>query len=295
MDSAIYFGIPGQARKLYDPAGGLLATRDIASSVFVTGDGGARVSKAYAGNRTYVLNYGALGRENYDWLNNFQQGHMGVGPFVLLDPGRRNLLTVNQSSGTSAANDTRDFTVAGVGGTISSDASLVTPFPRTLKWLFSTTTPATASITLDKPSKVPSWYGIPVIPRWYTFWCMVVGGPVNLNLSVSWMSSSGAVLGTTTSATLTTSATNWQRISASAIPPVGTVWAKCQLLPVVATIAAGEFINLTSFMFHEGDQPEAWTGGTGVYPVQIVGLPERYGFAEPGMLVSPTMTLQEVR
>jgi hypothetical protein len=295
MDGGIYFGRVGQTRRLYDPLGGLLATRDISSSVFATGGGGARVNKAYSGYRVYSLNYGALGRDSFDWLNNFQQGHMGQGPFVLLDPGRRNLLTVNQSSGTSAANDTREFTVSGVGGTIASDASLVTPMPRTLRWSFGTSTPASALLSLDKPSSV--WPGIPVVSRPYTFWCLVVGGPIDLQIQVQWLDLAGtSVVTTALSAVVTPSTTNWKMMRVTSTPPTNAYWGLCQVVPTVATITAGESLWFSSFMLNEGDNPDPqWVGGTGVYPVQILSLPERYGFAEPGMLVSPTMVLQEVK
>jgi hypothetical protein len=266
----------------------------VSTSTFLTGNGGARVDKAYGGNRTYVLNYGVLGRENFETLTSFHQGHRGPGPFVLLDPGRRNMLAVNQSSCTSASNDTREFTVSGAGGSLSSDSSLSTPFPKTLKWSFATTTPASALLSLDKPSRAPGWYGMPVMSRPYVFWCMVIGGPIDITLTITWYNLAGASVGTSTT-TVTTSTTDWKRPFVTATPPVGGVWALCTVAGVVGTITAGESVNFSSFMFHEGTSPETWAAGTGIYPVQVMGLPEKYGFAEPMMLVGPTMTLQEVK
>ncbi len=295
MDAAMYFGRPGALTKLYDPTGGMLATRDIGTTTFQTGSGGVRVQKGLNGVRQYVLNYGALGRASFDYLAQFHQGHMGVGPFVFLDPGRRNLLTTNQSSSTSVTNDTRDFTVSGAGGTITSDATLTTPLPRTLKWSFGTTTPAAAGLSLDKPSSV--WPGIPVTSRPYTFWCMVVGGPVNLQLSLKWMNLAGGTISTSLSSMVTTSITNWQMVSLRALTvPVGAVWVQPGVAPDVSTIASGESLFFSSFMLNEGDNPDdRWAPGTGVYPVQVMSVPERYGFAEPGMMVSPSLVLQEVR
>jgi hypothetical protein len=295
IDSAAYFGRPGQVRRLYDPTGGTIATREIGTTTFQTGSGGVRVQKALNGIRQYALNYSALGRVTYDWLAQFHQGHMGVGPFVFLDPGRRNLLTVNQSSTTSATNDTRDFTVSGAGGTITSDDTLTTPLPRTLKWSFATTTPAAASLSLDKPSSV--WPGIPVVVRPYTFWCMVVGGPVDLQLSLRWMDVAGTTITTSLSSVITTSATVWSMVALRVTaPPVTSCWVQAGVAPVVGTIASGESLYFSSFMLNEGDNPdEQWAPGTGVYPVQVVSLPERYGFKAPDMTVSPTLVLQEVR
>jgi hypothetical protein len=294
MESTVYFGRPGLLRKLYDPTGGILATRELASSVFQTGSGGARVQRALNGVRQYSLNYGALGRTNFDWLNNFQQGHMGPGPFVLLDPGRRNLLTVNQSSATSAIGGINDFTVSGAGGAIASDATQTVLLPNTLKWSFATTTPATALLTLAKPSTV--WPGIPVLsPRTYTFWFSCLGGPINVVAQIVWYNLAGGVVSTTSSSAVTSSVTDWTRVSVSASPPSTALWATVQVAPVVATITSGESLYFNNFSFGEATAPEPWAGGTGVYPVMLLGMPEKYGFAEPGMLVSPTLVLQEVR
>lgn len=295
-DNAIYFGLPGKVQRLWDPVGGMLVTRDLSTSVFITGSGGARTKKALNGVRQYQLSYQALGRDSFEYLNAIHQGAMGPGPFVLLDPGRRNLLTANQSTTTSQANDTRDFTVAGTGGSLSSDTAVVTALPRTLKYSFATTTPASASLTLDKPSKV--WPGIPVIVRPYTFSVSVIGsvGAVNFQLAIRWFDSAGATISTSTSSAITSSLTTLTRYSITATAPVNALWAVCLVLPDVATIAAGESLNFAGFMFNEGSSADAvWQLGTGVYPVQTIAMSERYGFAEPGMLVNPVLVLQEVR
>jgi hypothetical protein len=296
-DLNIYFGRPGQLRDLYDPVGGMLATRNLGTATFATGSGGARVQRALDGTRQYSLNYGVLGRVNFDWLESFRQGHFGPGPFVLLDPGRRNLLGFNQSSGTSSSNDTRQFTVSGVGGSLSSVASLSTPFPRVLGWTFGTATPATAQLVLDKPSSV--WPGIPVWPRPYTFWMMVLGAgtTVDFQLRLEWLALDGSVLSTVNSSTFTTSLTVWQMVNVRAItPPSNACWLRASVNPTVATIGINDIMYMSSLMLNEGDQPDAqWAPGTGVYPVTILSMPEQYGFGQPDMLVSPTLVLQEVK
>lgn len=298
-DLDVYFGRPGQLRRLFNPSGGILATRNVGTIVFPTAQGGARVQRALDGTRQYSLNYGALGRVNFDWLDAFRQGHFGAGPFVLLDPGRRNLLTYNQSSATSATNDTRQFTVTGTGGVLSAVSTFVTPFPRVLAWTFNTTTPATAQLVLDKPSTVTGWMGTPVWPRPYTFWCMAIGGggTIDFTLRIEWLDLAGSVLSTVNSSTFTSNLTNWQMVSCRATtPPAIACWLRLSVNPVVATIASGDVLYMTSFMLNEGDQPDpTWAPGTGVFPVSVVSLPETYGYAHPDMVVSPTLVLQEVK
>lgn len=296
-DLSVYFGRAGQLRRLFDPLGGIVATRNLGTTVFPTGSGGARVSRQLDATRQFSLNYGALGRPNYDWLAAFAEGHFGVGPFVLLDPGRRNLLTSNQSSGTSVSNDTRNFTVSGTGGALSSDATLTTPTPRTLKWTFSTATPATAKLVLDKPSSI--WPGTPIWARPYTFWCMVLGAGTSVDfvMTVEILDLAGNVLSTVNSSTITSSVTVWQMVMSRALSvPANACWLRCSINPTVATIAVNDALFFTSFMLNEGQGPDAqWAPGTGVYPVQIVSLPETYGYGQPDMVVSPTLVLQEVK
>jgi hypothetical protein len=294
IDEDVWFGRPGQIQKLWAPKGGILATRDVSTTTFFTGAGGARVNKALNGTRTYTLQYGGLGRDSFTFLDAFQQGHQGVGPFIVIDPGRRNKLTANQSSSTSLTNDTTDFVVTGTSVTMTSDNTLITPLPNTLKMLFGASTPGTTSLVLG--GAWSTWPGIPVRPDMdHCFWCMVVGGPIDVQAVITWLGLTGNVLGTSTSAALTTNAVNWQRLSVVGTPPIGTVWCTAQILPASATIASGESLWFSSFMLNTGNQPDPiWAPGSGVWPVQVIGLPEKYAFHEPGMLVDPTLTLQEV-
>lgn len=296
MDSATYFGPAGGVRKLWDPTGGILATRMIDTSVFSNKNGGARVIKSVDGAREYALNYGNLGRANFEWLNMIHQGHLGTGPFILIDPGRRNMLTVNQSSATSQLNSTRGFSIVGSSAAITSDATAgLSSFPKVLKYAFSAATPAQAQLLLTKPSA--AWYGFPVIQRSYCFWAMVLGvtGVMDFNLQIRWMNAAGATVSTISSTTTTSSLTLAKKVSVAGVPPATALWAECSLVPVLATIALGEGLYLHSFQLQEGYQPDAnWSPGTGIFPVVPTALPEKYGFAEPGMLVGPVLSLQEV-
>lgn len=298
-DNSIWFGRPGSLRQLWAPTGGMLVTRDRDTYIFGNKNGGSRTIKALNGARQIQLNYAALGRSNFEYLNAFAQGHQGPGPFILIDPGRRNMLTVNQSSATSQVGDTRDFAVSGIGGSIASDASgtLASKLPKSLRWSFATSTPATAVLTLSKPSSVVP--GIPVLVRPHTFWCYATatGSSVTTALAVSWLSVTGSVLGTSTGTAVVVGTTGApQLLSVTGTPPAGTVYCLASVTPTAASIVAGDALYLGPFMLQEGSAPDRdWVPGTGVYPVTFVGIPEKYGFDEPGMLVSPTATLQEVR
>ncbi len=295
-DNSIWFGRPGALRKLWAPTGGIVATRDRDTSLFTNKAGGTRTTRALDGARQYALNYAALGRASFEYLNQFQQGHMGPGPFVLIDPGRRNLLTVNQSSATSQTGDTRGFSANASGSSILSVDSPWGGLPKMFSWSFSTSTPASPTLLLSKPSNVTGWLGIPVLARPYTWWCTVVGGPIDVQMRIDWYNATSFI--SSTSGSAVTTSTTVPRVASvkNAAPPAGALWALCYVAPVSATIGAGETLSFLNFMFQEGvDADPAWTGGTGIYPVTFLSMPEKYGFDEPGMLVSPTAVLQEVR
>lgn len=295
-DNSIWFGRAGSLRKLWDPTGGVLATRERETSVFTNKSGGVRTIKALEGARQFSLNYGALGRASFEYINQFVQGHMGPGPFVLIDPGRRNMLTVNQSAATSQTGDTRGFVANASGSSLASADSTWGGLPKVLTWSFATSAPSSPTLLLSKPSNVTGWLGIPVLNRAHTFWCTVVGGPIDVQLRLDWYNAAG-LMSSSTGTTVTTSTTLPKRVAVqNVIPPAGALWVQCYVAPISGTVVAGESLSFLNFMLQEGDQPDgSWVGGTGVYPVTVLGMPEKYGFAEPGMLVSPTLTLQEVR
>lgn len=295
MDDFIYLGNPGALTKLYWPSGGINAPRIRASSVFNTGTGGTRMSKLLTAARTYTLDYAGLGRENWAILEAYDQGHMGPGPFVLLDPGRRNLLTVNQSASTSQTNDTTGFTLTtdATGHSISSDSTQKTDVPRTLKWFFPAT-PTSTLLTLDSPSTV--WPGIPVIRRQYTFACACLGllGSIDFQVEIDWLDLAGTtVVGTATSGIVSSLAGTWLTFAATGTPPASAVWARCYLNPSNASIAAGEGLYLTDFIFNEGPR-EPWSPGTGIYPVQVVSQADITPYMAPEFKRSNTLVLQEV-
>lgn len=160
-DTPIYLGRPGALRELPYPRGGADITRLRTRAVFALGSGGVRMSQLPGGKRRYTYGWQSLDLATYAVLEAFDQGHEGVGPFVLLDPSQVNMLTDNQSAATSVRNDTDNFTVAGSGCTITSDATVYNRGPASLRWDFTVGSPSGALLTLDSPS--PEWPGIPIV------------------------------------------------------------------------------------------------------------------------------------
>jgi hypothetical protein len=107
----MYFGAPGSLIEIPHPRGGVQTSRIRPNSTFQTASGGARFGKTVNGKRKFTLNYERLFLDTYADLLQYEQGHMGPGPFVLHDPSATNWLTPNQAAATSLRNDPLGFTV----------------------------------------------------------------------------------------------------------------------------------------------------------------------------------------
>lgn len=297
-DEVIYFGRPGSLVTLPWPVGGIQATRERRVDEFELGGGGYRTGKLVGGKRVYTLSYESLDYETYATLEGFAQGHQGPGPFALLDPGRRNMLTVNQSGATSEVNDYDNFSVSGSGGSLASTAASGTfnRGPRALKWSFQFTSPSSALVTLDSPS--PDWPGIPVYSRSHVFSFKAKGAGadavVTLAASIVWLDSAGATLSTSTGSTAATNSSTWTSYSVVATPPANTVYALCQVTGTGSSISSGSILYLDEFQLEEGAAASAWRPGTGVLPLEVLELDDAMRHRWYDYRERPTLVLREV-
>lgn len=296
MDDRLYFGRPGALQVIPDTRAGREITRVRRRSRFDLGSGGVRTATIVGGKRTVSLNWQALDAATWAYLESFDQGHQGQGPFVYLDPSRRNMLTDNQSAATSVTNDASNFTVTGSGGTIASEATIVKRGPRSLRWNFATATPASAILSLSAPSL--DFPGIPVAVRAHSF-CVqaqAVVGPVTLQAQIQWLDKAGGALTTATGSAVAVAVGSWTPVKVvNALAPAGAAFALCSVVATPATIAAGESVILDELQLVEGADADAtWSPGTGVLPVDVVSLSETPPFAYTQYREGPTLVLQEV-
>jgi hypothetical protein len=295
-DNNLYLGIPGALSTIVWPKGGLSGPRGRLVSEFTLGSGGRQIWKTVNGKRTYVINYGALDLASFSMLEAFDQGHMGPGPFALLDPGRRNQLTANQSAATSLTNGTDNFTVAGTGGTIASSSALVLRGPRSLLWTLNIAAPASGTVSLDSPTT--DWPGIPVASRPYAFGCWVrtqVDASVTLQARLTWYDTSGATLSTSTGNATVCGTAGWTQVWVTASPPASGAYVNGSLAVSGATVSVGAKLYLDQFQLNEGTTVDtAWSPGTGVFPVQVMSLSDAQQWMFPDYRVGPVLTLAEV-
>lgn len=298
VDSNIYFGTPGNLITLVNPKGGISAQRIRDTATMQLGSGGVSVWKLLGGKRTYQILYQGLDYASFATLLAYEQGHNGTGPFAVLDPGQRNSLTANQSAATSETNDTSNFTVAGSGGTITSDSTLFLRGPRSLKWSWSVTNPSNgATLTLNPPAA--EWPGTPVALRPYTFWfyarAAAGSGPVSFQPKVAYLTPASSANGSTTGSLTAATSAAWTLFALTDTPPANTAYANYSVVGSAGTITAGEAVNFDEFQVNEGSAADTtWAPGTAIVPVMFTAMADQQPFLDPQYRSVPVATLQEV-
>jgi hypothetical protein len=296
-DTNVYFGIPGVLVTLPHPRGGVKGTRVRPRQQFPLGNGEYRTRSTQQGSRLFELSYGSLDFATHSTLLAFDQGHYGTGPFALLDPGERNMLTVNQSASGALSNDATNFTIAGSGCTAAASATLVLDTPRSIAWTFNFGSPASgaASLTLDPP--YAGWPGIPVVSRSMVFSCQVRGGGTDaiatFQPQMLWYDVNSALLSTSSGTAVASSAGAWSALSVIATPPANTAYVKPRIQYVTGA-SAGSIIYFARFQLEEGTAVGTWRPGTGVPPVMVVGYVDDWPWMySTEVRSSPTFTLRQ--
>lgn len=298
QDTTVYFGRPGALDTIKLPKGGLTATRDRVSATYKLAGGGVRGSRLLSGKRTYTLSYQTLDYASAAVLNAYHCGANGPGPFVLLDPGQRNMLTTNQSAACGLTNDTSNFSVSGSGGSITAEATTVHRGTRSLKWSFAVTNPASALLSLDPPAV--DWQGIPCAIRQHSFGCVLLGGGsdaiVTAAAQLVYLNSAGATLSTDTGTPVTTNSSTWvSAVVNGGTPPAGTCYLSPRISVTGSTISSGGAIYLSDFLLNEGAALDtAWSPGTGIPPVMVMSLADTQPAYATNYRTGATFVLQEV-
>lgn len=299
----VYFGTPGSLVEIMWPRGGIIGTRTYTTSEFRLGVGDTRVSRQASTKRRYILEWDALIYSNWTQLWAYEQGHNGVGPWVLLDPNIVNMLSVNQSSTTSLTNDTTGFScstpVSGTGEGITSSNALVNRGPRSVKWSFASGAAGTYILTVD--SVTSFWYGVPVyIGDSYVFSGQLRGAGtdaiIDVTFQIWWYTVDGTFISTSSGTPVTTAAGAWSQAYVADVAPATAAFGLCRVSVDSATISAGSILYIDELQLEVGTVPSTWRPGVGVYPTVIISLTPDHHIFYTGLsrVESPTLTLQEV-
>lgn len=296
-DLNMYLGTPGRLESIALPKGNIDHTRVRQVDVYALGNGGYRVGKLLGGTRRISINYQRLQYADFLKLEAYEQGHRGPGPFVLLDPGTRNILTVNQSSTTSERNNSNNFTLSGSGGALASVSSIYRRGPRVLSYTASNSNPSASAILLDAPA--PEWYGFPVhVGRSMVLSAYIRGGGtdgvVSVSASLRWLSEGGSTLSTNTGTVVATTSGSWQQVLVAATPPASAAYVT-PIFTAASGAGAGDIVYFDEMMLHEGLTVDtAWSPGGGILPVVPIALADSWPFQAGQFRERPILILQEV-
>lgn len=284
----IWLGPPGFLQAL--PSVG----RGIGRQVALPGESHARFDGSLVrdrvGTRTpqsYTMSRSRMTADEWGVVEGLALGAYGQGPFVLLDPWRRNLLTANQSTGSEVLADTTGFWTNGVGTIVSNAvAAGVTSFQgfRRVRWTVPNGTGASSAIfrTLDTSSTAAIVAtGIPVLPLTaYAFQATVSGGGagpwLSLRADLLFYDATGALLSTTGGSTVAINA-SWQTVSSVATSPATAAYVGCRLVNLTVPTADVD-LYVDALQLEIGSSGSAWVPGTGVPRVAFDSFSETYNY-----------------
>lgn len=246
------------------PGRGLDAPLNIPTNPRQTIGGGLAVDRAPKGTRTYELAWTSLSPEQHSIVEEFQHGARGRGPFILLDPWRRNHLTANQSSATSTWNTTTGFTPS-ASETVASATTPVRRGPRALAWTIPSSSTA-GILTITPPSGHTMW-PTPALATW-TFSAWVRGGGtdpiVTIGSDIVWLDTAGATLSTATGSTIASASGAYAQISQISTAPAGAVGFNLRLRVTPASVSASATLYVDQPQLDMYNGVRNWVFGTGV-------------------------------
>lgn len=227
---------------LRSPDRGIEPTATSVTNVHQASSGARVVDLSPRAMRTYRMAWSWMDPDTYSVLEEFRHGARGDGPFVLLDPGRRNHLAANQASATSSRNDVTGFRVPDDSGEVlGSSSTLHQRGPRALRWSLPATV-VSGLLSLDPPTGLEG-FPLPAGQPWTFSGTVSLAGvlsSLNVTPALSWRALGGAEIAATLGTPVAAVPGAWTSWSVSlATPPAGAVYVLPQLrvAPGVLTTA----------------------------------------------------------
>lgn len=238
-----WLGRPGTLlTALPHPRKGINPTLTRQSSTVATIGGGRIVGYAPGpGRRQYDMAWSGLDQVTASVLEEFAVGARGPGPFALLDPGRRNHLSANQSAAGSVDLDGTGWTPS-AGETVDAVAWPYVRGPRSLRWSLPPSGASAGRLQLDGPLGYP---GVPIpAGQPWSFSAKVSGGgadqAVTIAAVLAWLDASGFEIAATIGTPAATASGTWSTVSVStATPPSAAVYVRAELRATAGTHSSG--------------------------------------------------------
>lgn len=253
--------------------------------------------------RTYTFARARMSADQWSLLEELALGGAGeVGPVILHDPWRRNILTPNQATCGDVLRTTEGVVVtAGITG-----LGLLGPFPGNTavqgNYIVSAQWPAAGganTVRFDWQTPVTGPFGLvgsltPIVAGLtYTFQVNTAnsgGTSQSVQAGIYWADNAGGLIAGSVGAASVTTGTLTQR-SVTAAAPGNAAYCWGWLGNAATLTAVAPYMIVDAAMLSQAAAPQPWTMGTGVPRVAFTDLGETY---HPGSTRDGTFTLVEV-
>lgn len=264
-------GPVGDLRVIRDPARGMGASPGRQRTELVSPDGYTTIQKRGRGRRAYELYWTWLDSATLSYLEELYEG---LGPYVLIDPARTNMLAANQATGTETERNTDGFLAS--DGAISSTATHSYNASRSLLWVQDASPAAGAYVSLTWPGAAA---GFPVTEyEDYAFSARLSTSSASfeLCLGLAWSDIDGVDISTTTWDTISGSGDldDYMYHSVAGEAPAGAVYAEPRI--IAATNVATGTVSADAMQLQEASTASDWRMGTGTPQVSILDVSDSY-------------------
>lgn len=281
----IYLGPPGNLQALPYMGRGIDSTMDLGATVQRSLGGARTVDYVGTPKRTYGLERKYLTVDELGQIEGLALGLYGAGPYALLDPWRRNLFTLNQSSAGDYSRDTSGFTGLSTG-TVGLSGPLSTQVQGT--YAITYLSPAsgaagTAGLVVGSQATaaavIAAGTNPVVVPTLaYTFQAMVktlAGTAASWRATIAFYDAAGAIIGSATNGTAAVITGSFVVRSVTATAPALAAYAVCSITNN-ATLIATNTIAVDAPQIDQSSTVDSWVPGTGVPRVAFTTLGNTY-------------------
>jgi hypothetical protein len=249
-----YLGVPGDLRALFCPE------RDMEMTELRFGGvhqslGGARTMDVTGVKKQYTFNWKTLDESDYSWLRALHT-RLIPGPHRLLDPMRKNRLSLGVSAGVTQPHKWPFYTASAGLLTNQTDYPAGVLGARGVRWSDRSAS-STLALDLTKGTDVFALETVTVSAY------LKGDSAVSVDMFVAWYDKTGAFLSNSSASTHSVT-TSWARYSASKTAPANAV-----LGVFVITSTATTSISIAAPQFESGSSVTSWEEG-GANPIVLI-------------------------
>ena len=285
----IYLGPPGALQTLPYMGRDIDASLDLGVAEQRLLSGIRVADRVGTPKRTYRLERRFLTADEMGQIEGLALGLYGPEPYALIEPWRRNLLTLNQSSAGDFSHDGTGFTVFGAGASVTTSGPLSTAsqgryyqrYVSPSSGAAGTTGLAVGNSTSAALVLLPGNSTPVVVGLSYTFQFNVItlaGTAASWRAAINWYDSAGAFL-SSSSGTTTVVTGSWVARTVTATAPASAAYAVPQVTNG-ATLSASNTIGIDALMLAQASAAGTWVPGTGVPRVAFTALGDVYPLSD---------------